>query len=85
MSYLAHSSTFTSFASPSEREAPPRFPQPGSLEYDVAMRWKAFFEKEKLERDELEERIKAMKADIHKDMNTIKEQHQTLMLRQGMA
>ena len=68
----------------SEREAPPRFPQPGSLEYDVAMRWKAFFDQEKTERAELEEKIKAMKASIQKDMDTIKEQHQTLMLRQGL-
>ena len=69
----------------SEREAPPRFPQPGSLEYDVAMRWKQFFEQEKAERDELEEKIKGMKAAIQKDMDTIKEQHQTLMLRQGVC
>ena len=67
----------------SEREAPPRFPQMGSLEYDVAMRWKAFFEQEKTERNEMEERIKTMKGAIQKDMDTIKEQHQTIMLRQG--
>lgn len=48
------------------------------------MRWKAFFDQEKAERAELEEKIKAMKASIQKDMDTIKEQHQTLMLRQGL-
>lgn len=49
------------------------------------MRWKAFFDQEKTERAELEEKIKAMKASIQKDMDTIKEQHQTLMLRQGLT
>lgn len=68
----------------SEREAPPRFPQPGSLEYEVAMRWKGFFEQEKAERNELEGKIKGMKSVIQKDMDTIKEQHQTLVLRQGI-
>lgn len=69
----------------SEREALPRFPQPGSLEYDVAMRWKGFFDQEKAERAELEDKIKGMKSSIQKDMDTIKEQHQTLMLRQGLV
>ena len=68
----------------SEREAPPRFPQPGSLEFDVAQRWKAFFDQEKNERDKLEEKIREMKSGIQTDMDTIKEQHQTLVLRQGM-
>jgi hypothetical protein len=68
-----------------EREAPPRFPQPGSLEFDVAQRWKAFFEQERSERDKLEERVRGMKSAIQNDMDTIKEQHQTLVLRQEIA
>jgi hypothetical protein len=65
-----------------EREAPPRFPQPGSLEFDVAQRWKAFFDQERSERDKLEEKVRGMKSAIQNDMDTIKEQHQTLVLRQ---
>lgn len=49
------------------------------------MRWKAFFDQEKAERAELEDKIKGMKASIQKDMDTIKEQHQTLLLRQGLV
>ena len=47
------------------------------------MRWKGFFEQEKAERAELEEKIKSMKGAIQKDMDTIREQHQTLVIRQG--
>ena len=51
----------------------------------MALRWKAFFDQEMVEREKLEDRIKGMKSAIHNDMDTIKEQHQTLVLRQGVC
>ena len=66
-----------------EREAPPRFAQPGSLEYDVAARWKTHYESEKMQREDLEQRLKEGRNQLQQDMHTIKEQHQTLLLRQG--
>ena len=49
----------------------------------MAQRWKAFFDQERSERDKLEEKVRGMKSAIQNDMDTIKEQHQTLVLRQG--
>lgn len=69
----------------SEREAPPRFAQPGSLEYDVAGRWKAHYDSEKMQREELEQRLKEGRNLLQQDMHNIKEQHQTLLLRQEIA
>uniref|UniRef100_A0A2I2ZXW4 Non-POU domain containing octamer binding n=1 Tax=Gorilla gorilla gorilla TaxID=9595 RepID=A0A2I2ZXW4_GORGO len=37
-----------------EREQPPRFAQPGSFEYEYAMRWKALIEMEKQQQDQVD-------------------------------
>ena len=68
----------------SERQVGPRFAQHGTLEYEVAVRWKSFFEQEKIQRAQLEERLQEMKAAIENDTDTIKQQHQTVVLRQGV-
>ena len=41
-----------------EREQPPRFAQPGSFEYEYAMRWKALIEMEKQQQDQVDRNIK---------------------------
>jgi len=67
----------------SEREAPPRFAHPGTLEFEVASRWKAHYESERVQRDELEQNLKQARNALQTDMQNMKEQHQTMLLRQG--
>ena len=68
-----------------ERELPPRFAQPSSLEFAIAARWKQAYDDEKVQRDELEQRLKINRNNIQKDMELIKEQHRTNLLRQEFA
>ena len=68
-----------------ERELPPRFAQPSSLEFAIAARWKQAYDEEKVQRDELEQRLKVNRNDIQKEMEVIKEQHRTNLLRQEFA
>ena len=68
-----------------ERDCVPRFAEPGTIEYEVASRWAAFYDREKVLRDELEVRVKEEKANVEKEIQQILEQHQTLMIRQGEA
>lgn len=68
-----------------ERELPPRFAQPNSLEFAIAARWKQAYDEEKVQRDELEQRLKVARNDIQKEMEVIKEQHRTNLLRQEFA
>lgn len=64
---------------------PPRFAQPNSLEYAIAARWKQAYDEEKVQRDELEQRLKVSRNDIQKEMEQIKESHRTNLLRQEFA
>lgn len=68
-----------------ERELPPRFAQPNSLEFAIAARWKQAYDEEKVQKDELEQRLKVARNDIQKEMEVIKEQHRTNLLRQEFA
>jgi len=68
---------------PREREAPPRFAQPGTLEYEVASRWKAHYENERVQREELEQTLKQARNALQNELHTVKQQHQTMLLRQG--
>ena len=67
----------------SEREYPPRFAQLGTLEYEAASRWKAYFEMEQAEKELLDQRMKAAKAQLEQEMVQLKEHHQAVLLRQG--
>ena len=67
----------------SEREAPPRFAHPGTLEFEVASRWKAHYESERVQREELEQNLKQARNALQSEMQNMKEQHQTMLLRQG--
>lgn len=64
---------------------PPRFAQPGTLEYNVAARWKGHYEYEKSQREELEQQLKQTRNQLQSDMEHIKEEHQTMMIRQGVC
>uniref|UniRef100_A0A8B9TEG1 Non-POU domain-containing octamer-binding protein n=1 Tax=Anas platyrhynchos TaxID=8839 RepID=A0A8B9TEG1_ANAPL len=52
-----------------EREQPPRFAQPGSFEYEYAMRWKALIEMEKQQQEQVDRNIK---------------EHQVMLMRQDL-
>lgn len=68
-----------------ERELPPRFAQPSTLEFAIASRWKQAYDDEKVQRDEFEQRLKLNRNEIQKEMEVIKEQHRTELLRQEFA
>ena len=68
-----------------ERELPPRFAQPSTLEYAIASKWQQAYEDEKMQRDELEQRLKQNRNEIQNQMEVIKEQHRTDLLRQEFA
>ena len=67
----------------SERDCVPRFAEPGTIEYEVASRWAAFYDHEKTLKDEVEVRLKEEKANVEKEIQQLLEQHHTLMIRQG--
>lgn len=64
---------------------PPRFAAPNSLEHAVATQWKLAYESEKRQRDELEHHLRQARNNLVNEMESIKEQHQTEMLRQELA
>ena len=69
----------------SEREIPPRFAEPGSVEYAVASQWKATYESEKHQREELEQQLRQSRNSVLHEMEGLKEQHQTELIRQELA
>eukprot|EP00731_Ephydatia_muelleri_P031882 Em0023g389a len=68
-----------------ERDCVPRFAEPGTIEFEIASRWAAFYDHEKVMRDELEVRVKEEKANVEKEIQQLLEQHQTLVIRQEIA
>ena len=63
----------------------PRFAAPNSLEHAVATQWKLAYESEKRQREELEQHLRQARNNLVNEMESIKEQHQTEMLRQELA
>lgn len=63
----------------------PRFATLNSLEHAVATQWKMAYESEKRQRDELEQHLRQARNSLVNEMESIKEQHQTEMLRQELA
>ena len=51
----------------------------------IASRWKAVFDEERVQRDELETRIKENRAAVREQMGDIRKQHETELLRQELA
>ena len=68
-----------------EYEQEPRFASPSSLEHAVATQWKMAYESEKRQREELEQHLRQARNSLVNEMESIKEQHQTELLRQELA
>ena len=51
----------------------------------IASRWKVVFEEEKVQREDLETRIKENRGAVREQMGDIRKQHETEMLRQELA
>lgn len=69
----------------SEREVGPRFADPGTLEYAVASQWKSTYESEKRQRDALELELRHSRHSVVQDMESLREQHHTELIRQELA
>ncbi|KAK7797923.1 hypothetical protein U0070_020595 [Myodes glareolus] len=65
-----------------EREQPPRFAQPGSFEYEYAMRWKALIEMEKQQQDQVDRNIKEAREKLEMEMEAARHEHQVMLMRQ---
>lgn len=66
-----------------EREQPPRFAQPGSFEYEYAMRWKALMEMEKQQFEQVDRNIKEAQEKLETEMEAARHEHQVMLMRQG--
>ncbi|XP_077141126.1 non-POU domain-containing octamer-binding protein isoform X1 [Ranitomeya variabilis] len=67
-----------------EREQPPRFAQPGSFEYEYAMRWKALIEMEKQQQDQVDRNIKDAQEKMELEMEAARHEHQVMLMRQDL-
>ncbi|XP_076847197.1 non-POU domain-containing octamer-binding protein [Brachyhypopomus gauderio] len=67
-----------------EREQPPRFAQPGSFEYEYAMRWKALMEMEKQQYDQVDRNIKEAQEKLEQEMEAARHEHQVMLMRQDL-
>ncbi|KAK6473798.1 non-POU domain-containing octamer-binding protein-like [Huso huso] len=67
-----------------EREQPPRFAQPGSFEYEYAMRWKALIDMEKQQYEQVDRNIKDAKEKLEAEMEAARHEHQVMMMRQDL-
>ncbi|NXU65744.1 NONO protein, partial [Horornis vulcanius] len=68
-----------------EREQPPRFAQPGSFEYEYAMRWKALIEMEKQQQEQVDRNIKEAREKLEMEMEAARHEHQVMLMRQGIS
>ncbi|XP_042562804.1 non-POU domain-containing octamer-binding protein [Clupea harengus] len=67
-----------------ERDQPPRFAQPGSFEYEYAMRWKALLEMEKQQFEQVDRNIKEAQEKLEAEMEAAQHEHQVMMMRQDL-
>ncbi|XP_056313608.1 non-POU domain-containing octamer-binding protein isoform X2 [Danio aesculapii] len=67
-----------------EREQPPRFAQPGSFEYEYAMRWKALMEMEKQQYEQVDRNIKEAKEKLETELEAARHEHQVMLMRQDL-
>ncbi|CAD7677142.1 unnamed protein product [Nyctereutes procyonoides] len=79
----------TTFPRPVTQEQPPRFAQPGFLEYEYAMRWKSLIEMEKqgspggAAQDQVDHNIKEAREKLEMEMEAACHEHQ-VMMRQNL-
>ncbi|KAM4662135.1 non-POU domain-containing octamer-binding protein [Discoglossus pictus] len=67
-----------------EREQPVRFAQPGSFEYEYAMRWKALIEMEKQQQEQVDRNIKEAQEKMEVEMEAARHEHQVMLMRQDL-
>ncbi|XP_029483961.1 non-POU domain-containing octamer-binding protein-like [Oncorhynchus nerka] len=67
-----------------EREHPPRFAQPGTFEYEYAMRWKALLEMEKQQYEQVDRNIKEAQEKLEQEMEAARHEHQVVLMRQDL-
>ncbi|XP_060928391.1 non-POU domain-containing octamer-binding protein [Limanda limanda] len=67
-----------------EREQPPRFAQPGSFEFEYAMRWKALMEMEKQQYDMVDRNMKEAQEKLEVEMDAARHEHQVMLMRQDL-
>ncbi|XP_016143715.1 non-POU domain-containing octamer-binding protein-like isoform X2 [Sinocyclocheilus grahami] len=67
-----------------EREQLPRFAQPGSFEYEYAMRWKALMEMEKQQFEQVDRNIKEAQEKLETEMEAARHEHQVMLMRQDL-
>ena len=58
---------------------------PNSVEHAVATQWKMAYDSEKRQKEELELRLRQARNSLVNEMENIREQHQTELLRQELA
>uniref|UniRef100_A0A672QE46 Non-POU domain-containing octamer-binding protein-like n=1 Tax=Sinocyclocheilus grahami TaxID=75366 RepID=A0A672QE46_SINGR len=63
---------------------PPRFAQPGSFEYEYAMRWKALMEMEKQQFEQVDRNIKEAQEKLETEMEAGRHEHQVMLMRQDL-
>ncbi|KAK0137536.1 Non-POU domain-containing octamer-binding protein [Merluccius polli] len=67
-----------------EREQPPRFAQPGTFEFEYAMRWKALMEMEKQQYEMVDRNIKEAHEKLEAEMEAARHEHQVILMRQDL-
>ncbi|XP_061907156.1 non-POU domain-containing octamer-binding protein [Entelurus aequoreus] len=67
-----------------EREQPPRFAQPGTFEYEYAMRWKALMEMEKQQFEMVDRNMKEAQEKLEQEMGAARHEHQVMLMRQDL-
>ncbi|XP_048885043.1 non-POU domain-containing octamer-binding protein-like [Brienomyrus brachyistius] len=67
-----------------EREQPPRFAQPGSFEYDFALRWKALLDMEKQQHAQVDRNIREAREKLEAEMTGAQHEHQVMLMRQDL-
>ncbi|CAL1616255.1 unnamed protein product [Knipowitschia caucasica] len=67
-----------------EREQPPRFAQPGTFEYEYAMRWKALMEMEKQQYEMVDRNMKEAQEKLETEMDAAQHEHQVMLMRQDL-
>ncbi|XP_010772996.1 non-POU domain-containing octamer-binding protein [Notothenia coriiceps] len=67
-----------------EREQPPRFAQPGSFEFEYAMRWKALMEMEKQQYEMVDRNMKEAQEKLEVEMDAARHEHQVMLMRQDL-
>ncbi|XP_040196481.1 paraspeckle component 1 isoform X3 [Rana temporaria] len=67
-----------------EREEPPRFAQPGTFEFEYASRWKALYEMEKQQREQVDRNIREAKEKLETEMEAARHEHQLMLMRQDL-